>query len=177
MGIVVTEGRADLIARLGGDALLSSARAVLTQAGTARGSTDLAWPSVQALGTTVVLHDPLCPLVAASVLAGAVADSATGQVIVGSRPVTDTVKAVTHETVQGSVDRELVVEIASPVVLPPAVVAGLSDWPAVSDFPALVTSLLERFPVRFVEVPPLGRRVTDEDALFVLTRMAELQRG
>ncbi len=177
VGIVVTEGRIDLISRLGGSNLLSSSRATLARAEVTQISTDMAWASVQDLGLPVLLHDPLCPLLAASVLAGAVADSVTGRIIVGCRPVTDTIKVVTDGRVGQSVDRDLLVEIASPIVLPPHVVATLTDWPDAADFALLVTSLREQFPVRFVEVPALGRRVDDESALRVLTSVDELRQG
>lgn len=177
VGIVVTEGRIDLISRLGGSNLLSSSRATLARAEVTQISTDMAWASVQDLGLPVLLHDPLCPLLAASVLAGAVADSVTGRIIVGCRPVTDTIKVVTGGRVGQSVDRDLLVEIASPIVLPPHVVATLTDWPDTADFALLVTSLREQFPVRFVEVPALGRRVDDESALRVLTAVDELRQG
>jgi 2-C-methyl-D-erythritol 4-phosphate cytidylyltransferase len=95
-------------------------------------------------------------------------------VVVGCRPVTDTIKTVTDGKVGGTVDRERLLAVASPIVLPPHVVAALTQWPDAADFAELVTALRERFPVRFVEVPPLGRRVDDRSALHVLAAAAEM---
>jgi hypothetical protein len=48
------------------------------------------------------------------------------------------------------------------------VVAALPDWPDLTDLPALVSSLAERFEVTFVEAPAEGRRIVDESDLRLL---------
>ena len=93
-------------------------------------------------------------------------------VVVGVRPVTDTVKRVEDGVVGDTVDRADLVSVASPVVLPASVVAALDALPSL-DFTELVTALRARFPVELREAPPAARRVaTDEDirVLEALTR-------
>jgi 2-C-methyl-D-erythritol 4-phosphate cytidylyltransferase len=93
------------------------------------------------------------------------------------RPVTDTVKETDGDLVGATVDRDGLVAVASPVVIPPAVVAALDEWPDLDDLPALVATLRESFPVRFVEAPALARRVVDESDLRLLEATGADQRG
>lgn len=175
MGVVPTEGRGDLPkASLCGKSLVSLASAALSQAGVAQITRSMSWSSVQDMAVPVVLHDPLCPLTPASTLTDALAAADAGHVVVGYRPVTDTIKAVTAGRVGQTVRREHLLGIASPVVLPASVVAALDRWPDTSDVAAMVTMLRARFSVRFVEVPPRGRRVEDPSALLLLEAFAEL---
>ena len=88
-------------------------------------------------------------------------------VVVGVRPVTDTVKALDGEYVGETVDRAALVQVVSPVVLPPAAAAGLSG-PLALDFAGLVARLAERFRVETIEAPAEARRVGDEADLRVL---------
>ena len=75
-------------------------------------------------------------------------------------------------------DRDSLWQVTSPVVLPAAVVQALTAWPDLDDFAALVDGLRERFEVRFVEAPALGRRVGDESAVRMLETFAdELRAG
>lgn len=132
-------------------------------------SRDRPWDEVRALDVAVVLHDPLCPLLPASAITDAVtASAAAGQIVVGARPVSDTIKTNRGERVGHSVDRDLLVEVASPIVLPALAVSALTSWPDTDSFAVLVQSLRERFEVRFVEVPTVGRPVQDRSALEVL---------
>jgi 2-C-methyl-D-erythritol 4-phosphate cytidylyltransferase len=87
-------------------------------------------------------------------------------------PVTDTVKAVRGEVVGQTVDREGLWVVTSPVVLPASLVAELDGWPATDDLVALVARLAERAEVRFLEAPPLARRVEDESAVVLLQALA-----
>ena len=115
-----------------------------------------------------MLHDPLCPLTPPAFLAGCVAHAAaTGQVVVAVREVTDTVKTVTDGYVGPSVDRDGLLQVVSPVVLPAAVVAALDGVPS-TDLAALVAVLAQTFPVDAVAAPAAARRVLDEDDLAVL---------
>jgi 2-C-methyl-D-erythritol 4-phosphate cytidylyltransferase len=93
-------------------------------------------------------------------------------VVVGVQPVTDTIKSVHAGVVGETVDREGLWTVTSPVVLPPDVVAELDDWPDADDFTQLVGWLRERFEVRFLEAPALGRRVEDESAVALLEALA-----
>ena len=87
--------------------------------------------------------------------------------MVGVRPVTDTVKVVDDGVVGETLDRDRLVTIVSPVVLPPAVVAALDGLPT-TDFVALVAGLRRRYPVELVEAPATARRVGSEEDLRVL---------
>ena len=64
-------------------------------------------------------------------------------------------------------DRDRLRRLASPLVLPPALVAGLDDWPP-TDFDAALALFRERGPVDLVVGPPAGRRVRDARDLALL---------
>lgn len=175
VGVVPTQGRSDLPrAMLSGRSLVSLAIAALEQARVAVLPTETPWSTVQDRRAPVVLHDPLCPLLPAELIAEAVDLAGTGAVIVGCRPVTDTIKSVTNGRVGRTVDREQLLAIASPIVLPTHVVAELSDWPDTSDYAGLVTTLRDRFPITFLEVPAVARRVEDESAVLLLEASVQL---
>jgi 2-C-methyl-D-erythritol 4-phosphate cytidylyltransferase len=87
---------------------------------------------------------------------------ADGVVVAGVLPVTDTVKELV-DTPDGPVvgatyDRDELRELASPLVLPAAVVAGLADWPS-PDFRAALNLLRERAEVDLLDAPASARRV------------------
>ena len=65
-------------------------------------------------------------------------------IVVGVRPVTDTVKVVADGVVGETLDRDRLVAVAAPVVLPAAVVADLAGLPA-TDFVTLVAGLRRRY--------------------------------
>ena len=161
---------------LHGEPLASHARRRLVDARVEVLVTHTPWPAVVARQLPLVLHDPLCPLTPAEFLAGAVA-AATGTVVVGSRPVTDTVKTICGGRVGGTVDRDTLVAVLSPVVLPAALVADLDEWPPVEDLAVLVDDLRSRHPVTFLEAPSLGRRVEDESAVLLLEAFEEIHPG
>ena len=91
----------------------------------------------------------------------------TGSVVVGVRQVTDTVKEYDGRQLGRTVDRDELVCVTSPVVLPATVVAAL-DFLELDDLAALVEGLTQRFPVRHLPAPALGRRIVDEADLAVL---------
>ena len=97
---------------------------------------------------------------------------ATGAVVVGVRPVTDTVKELEGDRLGATVDREGVVTVCSPVVLPAAVVAELDGLPS-TDFAELVEALEGRFPVERVEAPTEARRVSSVDDVAVLAALTK----
>ncbi|WP_121257923.1 2-C-methyl-D-erythritol 4-phosphate cytidylyltransferase [Nocardioides ferulae] len=121
-----------------------------------------------------VLHDSLCPMTPAGFVAECVAHAErTGEVVVGTRPVTDTVKQTADGRVGETVDRDQLLAVASPVVLPAPVLAVLHRSGAVAELPvadlaALVPWLRERFAVALVTAPSEGRRVASEDDVRLL---------
>lgn len=184
LGVVPVEGRGSLpFALVHGESLLAAASWALTTAGAELYDLSVAWSQVREAGRVLVVHDPLCPLVPAAFLAEAVEECRrTGAVVVGCRPVTDTVKEVAGVEDDGTLrlgatlDRDALVAVASPLVLPAAVVEALAEEPDVSDLPALATALAGRFPVRQLLAPPLGRRVADEAELEVLGALSRVER-
>jgi 2-C-methyl-D-erythritol 4-phosphate cytidylyltransferase len=167
VGIVPVEGRGSLpFSLLDGESLVAVASWALEDAGVQLLDFTAAWTDVQARNATLVLHDPLCPGTPAEFLTLAVDTAMDGAVVVGVRPVTDTVKTVDDGGVLGdTVDREGIVAVASPVVLPAMVVASLDEQPMLDDFAELVAWLRERHVVTLLEAPPQARRVADESDL------------
>lgn len=182
LGLVPVEGRGSLpFALVHGESLLAAASWALTTAGAQL--YDLAVPFEQVRercrdeDVDLVVHDPLCPLTPVDFLVEAIGLArSTRAVVVGVRPVTDTVKQYDARPdgvvrLGATVDRDGLVALASPVVLPAAVVAALDDLPT-DDLLGLVVALSARFPVRHLEAPALARRVTDADDLRVLSALS-----
>jgi 2-C-methyl-D-erythritol 4-phosphate cytidylyltransferase len=119
-------------------------------------------------GRPFVLHDALCPMTPASFLAECV-DRAVelDRVVVGVRPVTDTVKTVEEGSVGRTLDRAGLRAVASPIVLPASVVASVTGLPT-TDFAALVEWLRGAHPIELVEAPPAARRVGTPDDVRLL---------
>jgi len=168
--VVPVEGRGSLpFALWHGESLVAVASFTLEDAGVRLLDFNTPWSAVRDAEAPLVVHDPLCPGAPAAFLESVVLSvRPDGPVLVGVRPVTDTVKAQEAGVVGETVDRSGLVSLASPVVLPAAVVAELPDWPDLTDLPALVSSLVERFEVSFVEAPAEGRRIVDESDLRLL---------
>jgi 2-C-methyl-D-erythritol 4-phosphate cytidylyltransferase len=138
---------------------------------------------------TVVMHDPLCPLVPASFLAACLDDTGAADVrrgaagpggdgaLVAFRPVTDTIKTVVDDQIVGTLDREVFGVVASPVVFDHrhehTAPQGL---PPTADFGALVAWLRAQGPVSLRKAPSLGRRVDDPSAVNLLECMDEMAR-
>jgi hypothetical protein len=126
----------------------------------------------------LLVHDPLCPLVGPDFL-HAIHDLAMGRPeasFAAFRPVTDTVKTVVEGTIQGTIDRDLLVALAAPVVLGAAVVAAADGPPPITDFADLVAWARSRAAVELVKAPSLARRVDDESAVAFLECVDELSR-
>src|SRR5436190_17000256 len=94
LGIVPTDGRGSLpYALVHGESLVAAASWALTTAGAELFDYGVSFAAVRDTGQMLVVHDPLCPLTPVAFLEEAIAASvATGAVVVGVRPVTDTVK-------------------------------------------------------------------------------------
>lgn len=165
-------------ALLYGEPLVAHATRALAAAGVEVAAADTPWATLAGRGVPVVVHDPLCPLTPPGFIAELVeAATASGAVVVGVRPVTDTIKVVSGGVVGETVDREQLVTVTSPVVLPAAVVAALGRSPDLTDLAALVAGLRARFPTTLTEAPSLGRRVDDETGVLLLAAFAELHPG
>jgi hypothetical protein len=124
---------------------------------------------------TVLVHDPLCPLVPASFLIQCLAD---GPALVAYRPVTDTIKTVVDDHIADTLDRDLFGIVASPVVLSHEPGDGSpSARPPTADFAQLAAWLRGRGPVRMRKAPSIGRRVDDQSAVNLLECMDEMARS
>src|SRR6195952_4471588 len=169
LGVVPVEGRGSLpFLLVHGESLVAAASWALTTAGAKLFDYGVPFAGVQQAGQMLVIHDPLCPLTPVAFLEEAIADSErTGAVVVGVRPVTDPVKEYDGEPLGATLDRDELMCVTSPVVLPAAVVAAL-DQLATDDLAELVDGLTRRFPVRYLPAPPLGRRIVDQADLDVL---------
>lgn len=169
LGVVIEQGRGRLpFALIHGEALVTAASWALGAAGATPVDAGTPWFAVVAAAEPLVLHDALCPMTPPAFLAACVARAVERScVVVGARPVTDTVKVVADGLVGSTVDRDGLVALASPVVLPPSVVAALDGLPS-TDFVALVSTLRGRYPVELVEAPPEARRVGSPDDVRVL---------
>lgn len=184
LGTVLIDDRGSLpFALIHGEALVAAASWALGESGVLPVDLGTEWAGLVDSGEPVVLHDVLCPMTPPSFLAACVREAVEHQsVVVGVRPVTDTVKQVVDGFVGTTLDRDALVRVCSPVVLPPAVVASVDLGPAdLADLAALTATLRDRFPVRLRQAPPEARRVDDEDdvaALEALTsRSAEGPEG
>jgi 2-C-methyl-D-erythritol 4-phosphate cytidylyltransferase len=169
MGAVVEDGRGSLpFALIHGEALVACAAWAVGDAGITLLDHGTSWEALVQSGEPLVLHDALCPMTPASFLADCVRTSAErSAVVVGVRPVTDTVKQAEDGYVGATIDRDGLVVVTSPVVLPADVIAALDGLPS-EDFAALAGALAARFPVVTVEAPPEGRRVASLDDVRLL---------
>jgi 2-C-methyl-D-erythritol 4-phosphate cytidylyltransferase len=163
LGWVPVEGRGSLpFALVHGESLVAAASWALGEAGVALFDASVTFEQVRRSGRSLVLHDPLCPLTPVGFLLEAVrlSDEADA-VVVGYRPVTDTVKQVDGDVLGHTVDRTVLRAVTSPVVVPARVLSGL-DRLDTADLPGLVATLAAREEVHWLEAPPLGSRVRDE---------------
>jgi 2-C-methyl-D-erythritol 4-phosphate cytidylyltransferase len=169
LGAVLEQGRGSLpFALVHGEALVACAAWALGEAGVSAVDDGTPWSVLVESGEPLVLHDPLCPMTPPDFIAACVERSLEHAcVVVGVRPVTDTVKSVRDGLVGDTVDRDSLVSVAAPVVLPAEVVAALDGLPS-HDFVELVAGLRRRFPVELLEAPPAARRVGSPEDVAVL---------
>jgi 2-C-methyl-D-erythritol 4-phosphate cytidylyltransferase len=169
LGSVVEQERGSLpFALIHGEALVACASWALGDAGVLAVDLGTEWAGLVDSGEPFVLHDALCPMTPASFIAACVREAAeTDTVVVGVRPVTDTVKRLEDGVVGDTVDRAGLLAVASPVVLPGSVVAALDELPS-RDFAELVDALRRRFPVTFREAPAEAARVRTRDDVRLL---------
>ena len=151
-----------------GEPLVAAAAWAMGEAGVHLVDLGTDWEAVVAEELPFVLHDSLCPLTPPEFLVACVELALERTAVtVGVRPVTDTVKVLQDGLVGDTVDRAALLQVASPVVLPPAAVAALDGVPP-GDFAELVAALAERFPVVTLEAPAQARRVAGQDDLRLL---------
>jgi 2-C-methyl-D-erythritol 4-phosphate cytidylyltransferase len=168
LGWVPVEGRGSLpFALVHGESLVAAASWALGEAGAALFDASVPFEELRHSGRTLVVHDPLCPLTPVDFLREAVRRSAEAEaVVVGYRPVTDTVKHTDGDRLGATVDRAGLRAVTSPVVIPATVLARL-DGPAGADvlhggdLAALVAALARLSEPVWLEAPALGRRVRD----------------
>lgn len=139
----------------------------------------------QTLATTdhpapVLVHDPLCPLVGRDFLAEVLAAGAGDRdaSVVAFRPVTDTVKNMAGSRITGTVDRETLATVASPVLVAAGALAraGDTDPLPLGSETALAAWVHRHGPVRMLRAPSLARRVDDLASLHLLQCLDEVRR-
>lgn len=150
LGTVVEQERGSLpFALIHGEALVTCAVWALGEAGVTPVDLGTEWAGLVDSGEAFVFHDSLCPMTPASFVADCVRTALERDVVVaGVLPGPD-----------GSDGPDVPEVIASPVVLPPSVVAACDGEPP-SDFEALVGWLRRDFEVLRVPAPATARRVT-----------------
>lgn len=174
MGLVVDEDRGSLPYRLvHGEALVAAAAWAMGEAEVDLVDVTVPWHVMADLRRALVLHDPLCPMTPPEFIADC-ARTATARdaVVVGVRPVTDTVKQVADGRLGQTIDRDGLVAVCSPIVLPASVVAALPGRPT-SDFVELVTSLRPSYEIVLVDAPPTARRVASDEDIRVLEALTD----
>lgn len=171
LGVVVEAGRGSLpFALVHGEALVACAAWALGEAGVDIVDASVPWDQVRDAGRPLVLHDALCPMTPPDFVAACVRRAVAADVpVAGVRPVTDTVKQVADGFVGATVDREGLVTLAAPVVLPERVVRSWEHAPG-PDLAALVAALPD---VELVEAPPAGRAVASEDDVRLLEALTD----
>jgi 2-C-methyl-D-erythritol 4-phosphate cytidylyltransferase len=176
LGWVPVEGRGSLpFALVHGESLVAAASWALGEAGIVLFDASVSFDQVRRSGRALVLHDPLCPLTPVDFLLEAAERCAeTGAVVVGFRPVTDTVKRTEGDRLGATVDRADLRAVASPVVVPADVLAGLERLDT-TDLPALVAALAATTDLVWLEAPALARRVRDESDLADLEALSRAE--
>lgn len=125
------------------------------------------WERVRRSDRALVLHDVACPMVTPGFLADCARTVGRGEALAAVRPVTDTVKVVRDGRVGGTVDRERLRAVCSPVVLSAELCQALPALPT-TDLAGLVVALRAVCEVRLVEAPTEARRVGSAAELRVL---------
>lgn len=200
LGSVLETDRGSLpFALIHGESLVACAAWALGDAGVQLVDFGTSWAALAESGDPVVLHDVLCPMTPASFIVEAIVRAeATGSVVVGVRPVTDTVKETVRASsasssgaaergeaalpaaaafVGATVDRDGLWQVTSPLVLPPPVVAAIGEGLPTTDLAELVAHLgLAGFAVDPLEAPAEGRRVGSLDDLRLLEALTSPSR-
>lgn len=172
------EGRGSLpFSVIHGEALVAVAAWALERAEVEMVDEGVPWSNIIEHGGPVVLHDPLCPMTPPEWIAECVAESLdSGAVVIGVRPVTDTLKEVDDGPdgageLGETVDRDGVLTVCSPIVLPADLVADLPGGLPTTDFVELTAFLRERRDTRLVPAPAEARRVGSAEDVRVLAAL------
>jgi 2-C-methyl-D-erythritol 4-phosphate cytidylyltransferase len=127
------------------------------------------WEGIAEAGEDLVLHDSLCPMTPPAFIAACLELArSTGHAVVGTRPVTDTVKVVADGLLGQTLDRDALVAIASPLVLPAALVASLPARPDPDLARAVADLTAAGHQVETLLAPPEARRVSSTDDVRLL---------
>ena len=135
------------------------------------------WDALGGEPQALLVHDPLCPLTTPSFLVEVAEAGEKGSSAAAYRPVTDTVKTVDAGRISGTVDREQLAAIGSPVYLGRSVVdtaLASREAPPLTDLAGLVTWARARGEVTLVRAPSLARRVDDVSAVGLLECVDQL---
>jgi 2-C-methyl-D-erythritol 4-phosphate cytidylyltransferase len=168
LGVVLESGRGSLpFSLLHGEALVACAAWAMGEAGVRLLDLGTPWEDVVDSGAPLVWHDALCPMAPPEFLRDCIELArADGVVVVGVLPVTDTVKEIVDgpdgPVVGPTLDRDDLVTVVSPLVIPAPVLGALAGWPS-ADLPAALADLRQVAPVVLVEAPAAARRVTSEE--------------
>jgi 2-C-methyl-D-erythritol 4-phosphate cytidylyltransferase len=131
------------------------------------------WAGLAESGDDVVLHDSLCPMTPPDFIRACVERAReTGRPVVGVRPVTDTVKVVSDGFVGETVDREGLLAVASPLVIP-AEVAAVIDHPSHDLARAVVDLVAAGHQVETLVAPPEARRVSSVEGVRLLEALTD----
>ena len=124
----------------------------------------------------LLVHDALCPLVTADFIRTVLTRSreVPGAAVAAVRAVTDTLKAVVDGRIEGTIDRDQLVTVTSPVLVPAAVLSAAEEPLPLLDGAALVAWLRARGQVELVRAPSLGRRIQDVRAVRLLESLDEV---
>lgn len=173
LGLVPVAGRGSLpFALLEGESLVACASWALGEAEVEILDFDTLWEHVAASERPLVLHDPLCPTTPPTFIARLVEVArADDAVVLGVRPVTDTLKEVEDGRVGGTRDRDEHRQVVSPLVLPARLLRDLDPLTESADLVELARRLQasgER--VVQVEAPAEARRIGSVEDLALLSR-------
>ena len=151
LGTILDEGRGALpYALIHGESLVACAAWALGHARVTAVDLGTRWAGLVDSGEPFVVHDSLCPMTPADFIAACLARSVeTGAVVVGV---------------------DAIGTVLSPVVLPAAVVADLTDLPS-TDLAELVRHLEARFVVERRVAPPAAARVSSAADVAALERL------
>ena len=134
------------------------------------------WDAIAEAGEDLVLHDALCPMTPPAFIASCLERArSTGRPVIGVRPVTDTVKVVADGVVGSSLDRDSLLAIASPLVLPAGVVATLPRRPSADLARAVADLATAGHPAQTVTAPPEARRVASLEDVRLLGALTAAQ--